>query len=1214
MTSPPYTIDPLTGIGDRAALDAQLTLLVATALRDQLSVSLMVVDLDFFKSINDAFGHTRGDHVLTEFAQRARVAIRASDLVFRYGGDEFVVLLPGATREQSEQVAQRLLNAICTTPFAGDPPLSLTVSIGIARYPDDALSADQLFAIADRRSFQAKRWGRSRFFSSDIKTNNLIDPPARLIERDSELEQLALFLDQIADRQRSLLQIGGPRGSGRSRMLDEAVQAAQMRHVPVLVLRGTPALRTRVYGAFANIERWPDLPPPSLNPAVFAEALQRTIERRGARSILIALDHIEDLDRSSLELIRALAEQPALQHLAIIVTTAGRLQGEYGFYRDRTLTEQMILGPLSDEGLRAWLRHSLHWEPSAEFLGWFADVTGRLPGLITTALERLIAEQALVPAEGGWVYHPDPAHIATEALILRAPEPARSLPLIGEFVGRNDELRRLVDALHHQRVVLLYGPGGIGKSRLAAQAAAESAVHFPGGVWWVGLVGLTSSRQIIPAIATALELEVGYVDHPLERVALTMRDRRTLLVLDNLDQLADSAAIIETLLERIPSLSLLITTTLLPSLPNALVFPVRGLATPADDQSATAESSEAVQLFLARAQRADPTFQLNDSTRPAVVRICRLVEGMPLGIELAAVQISYATCQEIADDLTTNLLALRLPSEHGQLAGLTAVIERFWSLLGWHEQSTLARLGIFRSGFRGDAAGRIAEASSFFLNALTASGYLHRESDGRYALHELLRQYALQQLAYNPSLHQQTSQQHCRYYSDFAAQRVDELLATRVAHDEIQSEFDNLRAAWEWAIATQAAPQLSAASLALLRYSVAAGLLAEFMAMLEDAVQALDQPELSAATTRALAHLEGHRANVLYNFSRFSEAIATAEHAQTLAQAGDDLGAEAYALFVLGNALLVQSEFSRAHGLLTQALALARAAGLRWHEASILTARAYAANSLRRYSEVRTALRQALTIFREIGAMRDEATALNALGNIAEDRGDPTAQEWYEQALRLYRRLGDRDGESGVLHNLGVVAILLGQYDAARVALEEALRGFHKLGSRFGQAITNYNLGRMNRALTRWGDAEQHFTIALDLARAIGNREIEVAILNGLAQTYALQDRRSAARKSYVQAVQLARQLGDKRNQSRILAGIAHVELQRGRARAGLRAAQHALRLAEAIDHPLFQSDALAALSASYMALGDREQAEIASQRASTILSDLGLNPAPTLR
>ncbi len=1205
------TTDPLTGIGDRATLNAQLSMLLETAQRDDLSVSLMVVDLDFFKSINDAFGHTRGDQVLREFAQRAGAAIRTSDQIFRYGGDEFVILLPGATRDQAEHVAQRLLTDVCGAPFAGEPPISLTVSVGIARCPDDATSADMLFAIADRRSFQAKRHGRGRSFSADIDTAQIIEPPSRLIERDAELQRIAMFLEQIPQHDRSLLQIGGPRGTGRSRLLDEAAQAAQIRNLPVLVLRGNPAMRARVYGAFASVERWPDLPTPIPNPAAFAEALQRVIEQRGAQAILIVLDHVEDLDRTSLELVRALGEQPELKHLAMIATDSGWPAIGYGIHKDRAAVEQIILGPLSAEGLRAWLRHSLHWEPTTEFLNWFAIVTGRLPSQIALILERLIANNILVPTEGGWAYHSDPGQLVTKALTLPPPDPARTLPMIGDFIGRANELRQLSETLPQQRVMVLYGPGGIGKSRLAAQAAAESADHFPGGVWWVALVGLTSSRQIIPAIITALELEVACVDDPLERLVATLRDQRTLIVLDNLDHLNHGPAIITTLLNRIPSLSMLITATILPPIPDALVIPIQGLTIPTSAQGTAADTSEAVQLFLYQARRANPHFMLTDQNRSAIVRICRLVEGMPLGIELAAAQISYATCDEIAQDLATNLLALSTPNTTDtQPHGLTAVIERFWSLLGYHEQATLARLGVFRGGFRSDAAGSIAGASAFFLHALTASGYLRRDATGRYELHELLRQYALQQLARNPDEHTQVSNQHCAYYTAFAEQRTDLLLSTRSAHDDIHAEYDNLRSAWEWAIATQRPADLNAASLPLLRYSLAAGLMAEYLAMLEDAVSELEQVQLNTPVTRCLANLHAYRASALYSISRYSEAIMATERARVLANSVNDAGAEAYALFVLGNVLLVQTEFAAAHSHFGQALALAHVAGLRWHEASILTSQAYAANSLRRYAEARTALQQALAIFQAIGALRDEATALNALGNIAEDRGDPVAQKYYEQALLLYRRLGDRDGESGVLHNLGVVAILLGQYETARTVLEEALYGFIKLGSRFGMALTYYNLGRTSREQAMWSNAQQHFTVALTLARAIGNREVEMAILNGLAQTYARQEQHQQARILYAQALQSARRIGDKRSQSRILAGVAWAEVQRGRALSGLRCAKRALRFAEQIDHPLFKSDALQVLATILTTLGDHASAASARSQAHDILINLGLDPA----
>ncbi|GAB4120421.1 MAG: hypothetical protein Fur005_31940 [Roseiflexaceae bacterium] len=1175
-------------------------------------LALMLLDLDHFKSVNDAFGHQRGDLVLQEFVRRARAAIRPHDLIFRYGGDEFVLLVPGAARARADQIAQRIVDDIAGRPFGVDPPLTLTVSVGVAIFPDDGHDPETLFARADRRSFEVKRIGRSQAISSDTSLDLPIDPPSRLIDRDAAMAQVQRFLDLLPTQPWSLLQIKGVPGSGQSRMLDEAIQAAELRGIPVIPIRGSPAIAMRVYGALNEVVGWPDLPPPAMATPQYAHELARLIQQRNAHTCLIAIDHVDQIDHATFSRIRSLL---TIQ----LPISCGLVVGDPGWPVERylptdpptTITPHVLhLTPISEDGLRAWLRQSLHWEPPAPFLRWFAELTGGLPAQIERALMRLITNRGLQREETGWSYHPAITTVMQPSLLLPPPNAMYGFPSMGDLVGRVAELRQLAELLRTHQVVLVSGPGGIGKTHVALQVGAEQARHFAGGVWWVPLSQITSSRQIVPAIASALHLEVAGGEDPFERLVRTLRVKPTLLILDGLQSNHLDLQRLEQLLERAPAVHVLITAQTQPPFQQlakagqVALLPMTGLAVPVGDHSDAIEHADAVQLFLVRAQQIDPTLRIDPPSHPAIAQICRLMAGIPLGIEYAAAQVAHTSCEQIASDLAQDLMRSSTAS------GLTVAMDGLWRLLSPYEQASLCDLAILRGGFTAEAAAQIATASPFFLRALVANGYLRRQRDGRYELAEPLRQYALEHLDHDSDRAYTTSLRHAHFFANLATQQTDRLFVTRAAHDLLRADFGNLRGAWEFAALHGLSSILADMCTPLLRYSMAAGLLTDYLDSIAEATEWLHRsiqvPTL--AQLGDLALLYAQQASACYKLSRFEQAIATATTACAYARESNQTTAEVTALLALGDSLIVQTRSAMAYTYLREALDLAHISGLPWLEATTLISMAYAANGMRRYAEARESLSAALTLFRALGDRRSEATTLNALGNLCEDRGDPIAQQFYEEALAIYRALDDRDGECGVLHNLGVVAILIKQFPAARATLEQALRGFQELGSRFGEAISRYNLGRVARELAEWPTAEQQLNESLALTRTIGNRELEVSVLNALAATSLLQGHTPQARHSYASALKLARRLADKRGQSRVLAGVARAELASGRPLAALRAAKRSLAFATTIDHPLFQTEALTALAQTYTTLSNHAAAEQANTQARTILRELGLD------
>jgi diguanylate cyclase (GGDEF)-like protein len=228
--------DAVTGAYPRTLLDECLTRELARARDTGGHCSLFLFDLDHFKSVNDAFGHARGDEVLRHVADRVRALVRDSDMLFRYGGDEFVLVLPGTPAATAADIAVRVAHGVKATPSPGSPPLTVSVSVGVATFPDAAGDGADLLETADRRNYLAKRRGRAQAVADDLASEGGARS-ARLLDCDLPLAAGRRFLDRLAAGDSGMLRVAGEPGAGHSRFLTELGVTAELR-----------SLRVRAYG------------------------------------------------------------------------------------------------------------------------------------------------------------------------------------------------------------------------------------------------------------------------------------------------------------------------------------------------------------------------------------------------------------------------------------------------------------------------------------------------------------------------------------------------------------------------------------------------------------------------------------------------------------------------------------------------------------------------------------------------------------------------------------------------------------------------------------------------------------------------------------------------------------------------------------------------------------------------------------------------------
>ena len=396
--------------------------------------------------------------------------------------------------------------------------------------------------------------------------------------------------------------------------------------------------------------------------------------------------------------------------------------------------------------------------------------------------------------------------------------PRSTLPLLSlpkpptPLVSREIEIARIVEILSGPecRLLTLAGPGGIGKTRLAIAAAEVLGPVFTGGACFVPLAAVTTPESIWPAIAGALGLHLRGADDSKTQLAGFLQPRCLLLVLDNLEHLLAGASIIAEILQVAPGVRILATSRERLGLSGEWVFDVRGLGLPPqapennDALPTKWEQAGAVVLFLQAARRANPAYTLAAADYRAVTKICQMVEGSPLGIELAAAWVSMLSCTEIAVEIARSFDFLTSPARDvpPRQRSLRAAFNHSWHLLPADEREILQALSVFCGGFTRQAAEAVAGATLHSLAALMAKSLVLRAGNGRYDLHEVVRQYAAENLAESGRA-STVRERHWQYFVHLAqdADTARNSPQHMPLVEELEHEHDNLLSALEYLMA-----------------------------------------------------------------------------------------------------------------------------------------------------------------------------------------------------------------------------------------------------------------------------------------------------------------------------------------------------------------------------------------------------------------------------
>ena len=620
----------------------------------------------------------------------------------------------------------------------------------------------------------------------------------------------------------------------------------------------------------------------------------------------------------------------------------------------------------------------------------------------------------------------------------RPPTPPALPSTPTSFIGRSDLLATIVERLQDGpcRLLTLTGPGGVGKTRLALEAARVLQKNYPQSVTFVDLAPLTSAQQVPERIAQALDIKTGASRTPKADLIASLAPRRALLLLDNLEQILDAAPLLAELLEAAPRLAFLVTSREPLRLYGEQELGVPPLTLPGPE--AAPDESEAVVLFVERARAVDPAFAITAANRDAIAAICARLDGLPLAIELAAARTRLFTPAYLLTRLDDVLGTLTSGPRDwgGRHQTLRAAIGWSYELLDMPEKRLFARLAAFQGGRSLAAALAICsddvDSEAAVLNRLTSlyDKNLLRQNTGpdgapRFTMLETIHQFGREILNESAEA-DEIRMRHARYFADLAEEAAPALSGPRQSYWSavLRADYDNLRAALEWAFDRGDCVVGLRIAAALAEFWYYEGPIIEGEKWLFRAVTLLE-----CAPARIQARTLNSAGIMAFAAGDHAQGRAWSRAALEIYRELDDPGGKAWSLFWLSAHTTVSPE---------------------------------------NYQEGIDLCEQALTLFRSTGDLAGVAWSTNQLGEFTRLTGDYVrARAAYSESLAVCRQTGNRRREAIALVNLGYVAFHQSDFHGAERYIRGGLALLHDLALPYHSAIALAMLSGPTVALGR---------------------------------------------------------------------------------------------------------------------------------------------------
>lgn len=584
---------------------------------------------------------------------------------------------------------------------------------------------------------------------------------------------------------------------------------------------------------------------------------------------------------------------------------------------------------------------------------------------------------------------------------------------LSSFIGRQAERAAIRDLLMQTRLLTLAGPGGIGKTRLALQIAADCEDLFSDGIVFVPLQTVNEASFVVFALSNALGITSIDKSDAYSQLLDYLQDRHMLLVLDNVEHLLDAGWIMADILEKTPYTSIMITSREVLNLREEQIYHMQGLSV----------GDDAVQLFTARARQVRLDFNPDGTD---VREICRILDGVPLAIELAATWVKLLSTGEIISEIRRNLDFLSTPLKNipERHQSMRAVFNHSWDLLPDNERDVLKRLSVFGASFTRQAAEQVAGASLASLASLVDKSLLW--VDGRYSIHELLRQYAAEML--DDDERSQTQHNHAAYYHALLCREGARLKTGEqaAALKEIEVELDHIRSAWEWMVNHRQETMIWDCLEPLGLYYQMRSRLMEAYEIFTRAVRQFESEETPLLAVLLL--LQGW-------YAQFAETLRPKLSMEIVRRAARLI----QNLNVINNLPMHMGEmvFQCDDGglsIVQQSYKYFRERddqwGIAWCLHNLAHLKSHYENDV---AQAKRLFEEAIAAFEAVGDQWCATWSRGALGMILEEEGDfAAAFKHYRKRLDPCEQVGDLAGTAWTLQQIAQVAMEMGNYDVAR--------------------------------------------------------------------------------------------------------------------------------------------------------------------------------------